>query len=254
MNTALVVAHPGHELRMAAWARRERPRLSIIARGSRSGRSQARIAASRRLAAALGVTVTEPFGAAFDVDLYRWMMAGDAEPFLALADTLAASFRDGAVTSVVTDGWQNYNPVHDLTHLMARVAAAEAGRDAGYRVNCLDYPVVLGDLADAPVGPAVEVLDLHAAQQADKRALIDDYPEIADDVASLAASAGTAALVRETLHRPLPLAVLLPTGRAPLYEAWGEDRVRAGIYAEALRWSHLEPIVARLAGRLDAAT
>ena len=108
--------------------------------------------------------------------------------------------------------------------------------------------------AGEEVTHVVEVLDLDATQQAEKRALIDDYPEIADDVASLAASAGTAALVRETLHRPLPLAVLIPSGRAPLYEAWGEDRVRAGIYAEALRWSHLEPIVARLARRLDAAT
>lgn len=238
---------------MSAWVRRERPGLSIIARGSRSGHSERRIDASRRLAAVLGAVPTAPFGAAFDVDLYRWMMAGDAGPFLDIIDTLGANFREGAVTTVVTDGWQNYNPVHDLTHLMARVAAAEAGRAAGRTVTCLDYPVVLGDLAGAPAGPEVERLDLDPTQLADKRALVARYPEIADDVAGLAASAGTAAFTRETLHRPLPFADLVPTARPPLYEAWGEDRVRAGVYAEALRWSHLAPIVERLARRLEAA-
>ncbi|MDI1280528.1 hypothetical protein [Brevundimonas sp.] len=253
MHTALVVAHPGHELRMSAWVRRARPRLSIIARGSRSGQSERRIEASRRLADVLGAVPTAPFGAAFDVDLYRWMMAGDAAPFLDLVDTLAAGFCAGAVTTVVTDGWQNYNPVHDLTHLMTRVAAAEAGQTLGRAVTCLDYPVVLGDLAAAPAGPAVAVLDLDPQQRADKQALVDRYPEIADDVASLSASAGPAAFTRESLHRPLPLADLIPTDRPPLYEAWGEDRVRAGVYAEALRWSHMVPIVSRLARRLEAA-
>ncbi|MES2833485.1 MAG: hypothetical protein V4707_02120 [Pseudomonadota bacterium] len=244
MTTVLVVAHPGHELRLSAWVRRTRPTVFVTARGSRSGRSEARIAASHAVVETLGGAAGEPFGAACDIDLYAAIMARDPTLFLALADTLRDAF--ASVATVVADGWQNYNPVHDLTHLIARVAAAEAGS------RFLDYPVVLGGLAHAPDGPLAEVIDLSPDELSEKHTLIARYPEIAEDVAGLTAAAGDAAFARETLHRPLPLGELLPTTTPPWYEIWGEGRVAAGIYAECLRWSHMAPIVAALSARLEA--
>ena len=246
MTTALVVAHPGHELRLSAWVRRTRPTVFVMARGSRSGRSEARIGASRAVVETLGARTGEPFGAACDVDLYAAVMSRDPAPFLALADSLRDAFAD--IDTVVADGWQNYNPVHDLTHLIARVAAAEAG------ARFLDYPVVLGDLAHAPAGPMAEFVDLSTDELSEKHALIARYPEIAEDVAGLTAAAGDAAFARETLHHPLPLADLLPTAAPPWYETWGDGRVAAGVYAECLRWSHMAPIVAALSARLEAAS
>lgn len=246
MTIALVIAHPGHELRLSAWVRRTRPSVFIIAHGSRSGRSEARIAASRAVVDVLGATAGEPFGAARDVDLYAAIMARDPASFLILTNGLRAAFE--GIDTVVADGWQNYNPVHDLIHLIARVAAAEAG------ARFLDYPVVLGDLAHAPAGPVAETYDLSADDLANKHALIADYPEIAEDVAGLTAAAGEAAFARETLHHPLPMADLLPVKAPPWYETWGEGRVAAGVYAECLRWSHMAPIVAALNDRLEAAS
>lgn len=244
MTTALVVAHPGHELRLSAWVRRTRPAVFIIARGSRSGRSEARINASRAVVETLGGTAGEPFGAACDIELYASVMARDPAPFLVLTDALRDAFR--GVATVVADGWQNYNPVHDLTHLIARVAAAEAG------AQFLSFPVVLGDLAHAPSGPVAEAVDLSTDERAEKDALIARYPEIAEDVAGLTAAAGEAAFDRETLHRAPPTADLLPIGAPPWYETWGEGRVAAGVYAECLRWSHMAPIVAALTDRLES--
>jgi hypothetical protein len=246
VRTALVIGHPGHELRLSAWVQRIRPTVFVLARGSRSGRSQARIAASRAVVEALDATAGDPFGAAFDVDLYAAIMARDPAPFLSLADSLRDTFT--GVDTVVADGWQNYNPVHDLTHLIARVAAGEAG------ARFLDYPVVLGDMAHAPTGPVAEVIDLSPDELADKHTLIARYPEIAEDVAGLTAAAGDAAFACETLHHALPMADLLPTTAPPWYETWGEARVAAGVYAEALRWSHMQPIVNALSARLEAAS
>lgn len=247
MTTALVVAHPGHELRLSAWVRRARPTVFVTALGSRSGRSDARILASRAVIETLGACAGEPFGAAFDTDLYAAVMASDPAPFLSLTDRLAAAFSAQTTTLVVADSWQNYNPVHDLTHLIARTAAAETG------AQFLDYPVVLGDLAQAPAGPVAEAADLSIVDLAEKHALIARYPEIAEDVAGLAAASGDAAFARETLHHPLPLSDLLPLAEPPWYETWGEGRVKAGVYAQALRWCHMAPIVDALSTRLDAA-
>lgn len=247
MNAALVIAHPGHELRLSAWVGRARPTIHILARGSRSGRSEARIEASRAVVVTLGATAGDPFGAAWDVDLYAAIMASDPAPFLALADALAATFRSGRTRCVVADGWQNYNPVHDLTHLVARVAAAEAGAEL------LAFPVVIGDLAHAPPGAVVETVVPDADEQRLKRELIERYPDIAGDVAGLVAAAGDAAFGVETLHAPPPLDGLLPGDAPPWYETWGEGRVAAGIYADCLRWGHMAPVVDALAARLEAA-
>lgn len=254
IKTALVVAHPGHELRLATWVASARPVVSIIAKGSRSGQSEARIQASRALVTELGAKPAEPFGIAFDADIYRSIMASDIAAFSRIADDLRAVFLREGVTTVVADSWQNYNPVHDLTHALARVAAAEAAVVTGRAIEVFDYPVVMGRLAHAEAGPEHLRLELSPAQIEAKMALADQYPEIVDDVRSLSQAVGEQAFALESLHRPAPLRSLMCTPDAlPWYELYGEERVKAGVYSEVLRWSHIEPIVAMLADRLDAA-
>ena len=251
-QTALVVAHPGHELRLAAWIAKARPWLFIIAKGARSGRSQARIEASRAMSQTLGARPGDPFGADFDADIYERILCGDGGYFHRLTDQLREVFAGGRFRRVVTDGWQNYNPVHDLTHLMARVAAAEASSLIGRPIEVLDYPVVLGALAHADTGPESWRGELSTRNADAKLALAGRYPDIAEDVAALCQTVGRRAFDTETLHRPPALAALPPTS-PPWYETYGESRVRAGIYDRVLRWSHMAPIVAALTARVEAA-
>jgi hypothetical protein len=254
VKPALVIAHPGHELRLATWVARSRPLLFVVAKGSRSGRSESRLAASRATATELGAICAEPFGAAFDTELYDAILGGDIDLFARLTDALSAAFVARGVDQVVTDGWQNYNPVHDLTHLVARVAAAEAGLRGGRPVACLDYPVVLGELAQAACGQEWARIALSEAQVEAKLAMAARHPDIAEDVEALIAAAGRPALRLETLHVPPPLGQLLPTPIAPpWYERHGRARVAAGVYGHALTWAHMAPIVSALAERLTAA-
>lgn len=253
MSVAFVVAHPGHELRLARWFVANKPFFFVIAKGSRSASSEARIQASRDMAVELGAVPVEPFGSTFDRVLYDWILSGNGAAFDALTDALRDAFVARDVSRVVTDAWQNYNPVHDLTHLMARVAAAEAGERLGRPIEVLDYPVVLG-AALTPCGAERTRIALTETQVADKLALISRHPDIADEVASLLEVAGRDFLGIETLHDTRPLADLTPTpGAPPLYECYGKKRVAAGLYAEVLRWGHMAPIVTSLTSRLAAA-
>jgi len=251
---AFVVAHPGHELRLAHWFVVTKPFLFIIAKGSRSAYSEARIQASRNMATELGAVPVEPFGSVYDRVLYDWILSGNSSSFGVLADELRQAFVARGVSLVVTDAWQNYNPVHDLTHLLARVAAAEAGKQLRRPVEVLDYPVVQGALARAPRGMERIRIALTEKQVSDKLALIARHPDIADEVSCLVAAAGRDILEIETLHDTRPLTELAPTVDAPpLYECYGEMRVASGLYIEVLRWSHMTPIVTSLASRLAAA-
>jgi hypothetical protein len=252
--TAFVAAHPGHELRLATWIARNRPLLFILAKGARAGRSESRIEASRLLAKALGATPSDLFGVAFDSEFYGWIMDRDVEVFSCLADDLREAFVAGRVERVVTDAWQNYNPVHDLTHALARVAAAEASTVMGRGIEVLDYPVVMGRMADAPTGPEHSRVEQSPLDLAVKERLIEQYPDIAEDVRLLSEAVGREAVEREALHHPLDLETLRgPLETAPWYEQHGEERVRAGVYSTVLRWSHVAPIAVMLGDRLEAA-
>lgn len=253
-NVAFVVAHPGHELRLARWFVTTKPFLFIIAKGSRSAYSEARIQASRTMAAELGAVPVEPFGSAFDHVLYGWILDGNGAAFGLLADELRDAFVARGISLVVTDGWQNYNPIHDITHLLTRVAAAEAGQRLRRPIEVLDYPVVLGGLARAPRGAERSRIDLTEIQVADKLALILRHPELSGELTGLLEASGRDVLDTETLHDTRPLMDLEPTVDAPpLYECYGEMRVASGLYAEVLRWSHMKPIVTSLASRLAEA-
>lgn len=231
-----------------------KPFFFIIAKGSRSACSEARIQASRKMAAELGAVPVDPFGSAFDRVLYSWILNGNCAAFGLLADELRNAFVARGISLVVTDAWQNYNPVHDLTHLLARVAAAEAGQRLRRPIEVLDYPVVQGALAQAPHGAERTRIHLTEMEVAAKLALISRHPELSGELIGLLESAGRDVLDTETLHDTRPLADLEPTENAPpLYECYGETRVASGLYAEVLRWSHMKPIVSSLASRLALA-
>ena len=226
----------------------------VIAKGSRSGRSEARILASRALVVELGGAPAEPFGLAFDAEIYGWIMTGDISPFARVADELRDAFIAQGTTTVVTDSWQNYNPVHDLTHLLSRVAAAEAGQVMGGRIEVLDYPVLPDPLAHVEGGPEHSRIALSAAEIEIKMAWTAQFPEIVEDVDLLRETAGRGVFEVESLHYPRDLQTLIcGSGRSPWYELYGEKRVEAGVYKDVLRWSHMAPIVAMLAGRLALA-
>ncbi|PYT01250.1 MAG: hypothetical protein DMF65_07865 [Acidobacteria bacterium] len=68
--SAIVVAHPGHEVRLHGWLERERPLVLILTDGSgREGRS--RIASTTRYLEKFGARRGRVFGRFTDLEVYR---------------------------------------------------------------------------------------------------------------------------------------------------------------------------------------
>src|SRR5205085_11261535 len=83
-RAALVVAHPGHELRLHHWLERARPTVCVLTDGSgRSGPS--RLGFTADLLGRLGAEAGPIFGRFSDLDAYDALLAGRTEPFVALA-------------------------------------------------------------------------------------------------------------------------------------------------------------------------
>src|SRR6266581_1328425 len=116
----LVVAHPGHELRLHHWLETARPRVFVITDGSGSGRS--RIASTLDTLAATGCAVGAIMGAFTDREIYRLILNGNVDPIVAMTLDLADALIEHEIRSVVADAFEFYNPTHDLCSVIAGLA------------------------------------------------------------------------------------------------------------------------------------
>src|SRR5437870_3757847 len=78
---ALVVAHPGHEVRASGWYELARPRLFVLTEGSRSG-DQGRLLCAQSFANQNGAKLGSLFGRFRDREIYAAILAGDQTPFI----------------------------------------------------------------------------------------------------------------------------------------------------------------------------
>jgi hypothetical protein len=253
MSTAFVVAHPAHELKVLSWYRETKPTVSVLTTGSRDGQDLRRLNRSRDLATEAGVPIGPIFGEVLDREFYQSVLDGDTVRFHEWTTRLRRCFRDNDVTRVVCDGWQFYNVAHDLTHVIARVAAAEAAEDLGRPIEVLE--LLTADAADGVrIGSGAPVVRrvLTREELIIKWSLILSYPDIAEEVQELSAKGTWDTLGEEVLFRPPQIGQLfIEPNHKPAYEHFGEGRVNSGTYRQTIRWHHVSRIVDSLLDRLS---
>lgn len=242
-RAALVIAHPAHEMRVLQWLSQSRAHTYVLTQGSRSGSDTSRRRASEQLIQSVGGTMSN-WGGIWDRELYKFVLSGEVEPFERWIDDLAADLVQREVNAVVADAWQYYNVAHDLTHLMARLAVERASAVTKQKIVFLDYPVVADAMAPLiPAQPVVATLALSNSEAERKRAAASRIADIVGDVAELEAVEGDQVFACEVFREPPPLEVLLrDPHEAPLYERFGEERVKSNIYFDVIRWKHVSTI------------
>ncbi|HJV90163.1 MAG TPA: hypothetical protein VJ623_07665 [Holophagaceae bacterium] len=228
----LVVAHPGHELRVHGWLERARPRVAVLTDGS-GGAAVSRLEASRALVAQAGAEPTALFGVAPDRAFYGAILEGDVAFFAGLVDRLRALVAAERPTVLVSDAAEGFNPTHDLCHALTALVARLTN------LPHLDFP--LEGPPDTP-GAALR-LELDAEAHARKLARARAYSALAKDLQEALDQHGAAAFAVECLHEARPG----PAGK-PYYETYGERMVAAGRYATVLRRAeHVAPLLGRVA-------
>src|SRR5712675_1307515 len=113
MTSVLIVAHPGHELRLFDWMERERPFVFILSDGS-GGAQSSRLDYSISAIRTAGATLIEGSGQRSDRDWYAKILAGDVSAFMETADAITAAALARQAPLVVSDAADGYNPLHDL--------------------------------------------------------------------------------------------------------------------------------------------
>lgn len=128
-NSALVVAHPGHELKVFGWLHASAPRVYVLTDGSGGGTP--RLSSTARLLNQAGAVLDEFFGPTSDADIYRAILERRIPAFLEAADELAASFAMNGIDFVAGDATEGFSPSHDICRALVNAAVAIAERATG---------------------------------------------------------------------------------------------------------------------------
>ncbi len=109
----LILAHPGHELRIHHWLELAKPRVYLLTDGS-GGRQAARSSYSRDVVEAAGATPGAVFGDVPDAVWYKALLAGDSRFFVDMLTNIDRDLPGAKDIQIVSDAVDGYNPMHDL--------------------------------------------------------------------------------------------------------------------------------------------
>jgi hypothetical protein len=270
--TAVVIAHPGHEVRVHRWLELTRPVVFIITDGSgRSGES--RLSSTSRLLADINVKPGHIFGHFTERRFYDAVLNQELSFFLRLAEELAQAFMDREIERVVGDAAEGYNSTHDVCRLLINAAVEIVNRAEASSICNYDFPVV-GSPGACPEALRTEALWVHLDDDAFARkinAARKYYPELLEETRETFAEDGVgpwreylreagaeqSALAENCALDQFRLECMRPVkgpcdyherfSHLPFYERHGESRREAGFYDRVIRYrEHLVPIAQTL--------
>ncbi len=240
-KAALIVAHPGHELRVFGWLSHARPQVCVLTDGS-GRRLVSRLNATARILNSVAASTGPVFGRFTDQRVYQALLAHDHASFIALADKLAAWLARERIAYVVSDAAEGYSSTHDVCRMLCATAVKKAAPIAGREIPHYDFWLAAHPATNTTDDAIRLGLDDATWQAKLKHARA--YEALHHDVNHALAEFGTEAFRREMLRPSQPFAA---STSAPHYEQFGEQQVAAGHYQFVIRYrEHLLPLAEAL--------
>jgi AcrR family transcriptional regulator len=274
-RAAMVVAHPGHELRVYGWLERTRPRVFVLTDGS--GRTQrSRVSSTDDVLSAVGASRGSIYARYTDTALYAAILDRDFRLFTDLADELADAFVRDETQTAAGDACEGYNPAHDACRLLLNAAVALASGTSGTAIENLEFTLVgRPDECAEKSRAAARWLRLDDETFARKLLAARNYPELAAEVEAALAGVGSVGLREHpdlaarsgltsvgTGGDAFRVECLRPASNGarngggfdapPFYEQYGERQVAAGHYSRVLRYrEHMLPLAEALRSHVE---
>jgi hypothetical protein len=252
-NPAVIVGHPGHELKVFGWISWFRPRVYVMTDGS-GHRGESRLASTARVLAPLAVDTDKIFGLISDADLYRAILSRSVSWFLAAVDLIAESFIANSIDCALADAMEGFNPAHDLCRTLVDAAVAIVNREtsrkvANYEFNLTEWERGRREHHDSRCWHFA--LDDDTLSEKIKAAR--EYNELKEEVREAIALRGTEYFRIECLREVTQPFQHWDDSARPDYETCGEQRVAEGAYQSVIRYDeHIVPIVAAIRRHVTA--
>ena len=247
-NAALVIAHPGHELRVHHWLEQARPLVFTLTDGS-GHTGSSRLASTEAVLERAGARPSTFFGRMSDGELYAAILGKKSVRFRELIQEIACALESAKIELVVGDAVEGFNPGHDICRLLINAALSEIRKSTGRVLHNFEFPLERLCLHNRPVGTADSIiLNLDEDAFARKLQAAESYPELKHELSRIRAALGPSSFRVELLSRVhYELDISGCFEHPPEYELWGEKRVREGHYSQVLRYrEHMAPLAEEL--------
>ncbi|MER9458019.1 hypothetical protein NLY43_01735 [Mesorhizobium sp. C416B] len=174
LENVLILAHPGHELRIHHWLEIAKPRVYLLTDGS-GGKETSRTRYSRDLVEAAGATRGAVFGEIPDGAWYEALLAGNHDFLIDVFSRVRADLTTAKSVQIVSDAVDGYNPIHDLAFAFGQALCRGLRKTAqvGKQLCSAAVPNVAGRVESA--------IQLSPAARARKIAAVENYSPLADE-------------------------------------------------------------------------
>ncbi|QLE58783.1 hypothetical protein [Nostoc sp. TCL26-01] len=246
-NAALIIAHPGHEIRVHGWLELACPMVFILTDGSGSSQ-EPRLNSTTKILNKINAKPSNIYGRFSDREIYQAILNHDFNLFIKLTEELVDILSQAQVELVVGDAVEGYNPVHDVCRIIIN-AAVEILEKRGQKIANFDFWLNRKPDDFAPqLSEQVVCLKLDDAGLARKLATAQGYDEMAEEVNAAIQVFGLE-VFRNECFRQIQIRGKNDAQMAdtPFYEQYGEKKVVAGLYQQVLRYDeHVYPLAQAL--------
>ena len=246
-RAALVVAHPGHELKVHGWLEAFQPRVFVLTDGSGHS-NQSRLGSTTRILNRVSAQPGSIYGRLTDSSAYAAILNHEFDVFIEFARELSEAFVNEEIDFVAGDALEGYNPMHDVCRLVINAAVCVASRARAQQIANFAFSLVSQSAACPERPPANELwLQLDDTAFARKMAAAQQYAELAGEVFAALERTPVDAFRVERLRPVDADAAARCCDEQPFYEQYGERQVAAGHYNRVLRYAeHIAPLAEAL--------
>lgn len=248
-KVALILGHPGHELRVFHFLEKYKPLVYILTDGSGHD-LESRLNRSLRVIAQTGANIAPVAGKFTDKEIYQIMREGNFDPLFETVNEIITDMIRHNINAVAGDSIEGFNPTHDLCRYMINCVVRNYEKKTQQTIPNFEF-YLDGPPHICPEGLREEALWLRLTEEEFERKYkaSKNYPEINKDLEELIAKHGKAPFQVECLW-PVkdPGNFVSWTTPEPFYERYGKTKIEAGSYQEVITYqSHLLPLARQLA-------
>lgn len=244
-NSALIIGHPGHELRAFKFLKDSKPDVYILTDGS-GNNNQSRLHQSIRLIESLGATYKNIITPFTDKELYNIILSGDLDKIRHIKNQLLFSIKENNYDEIVGDALEGFNPTHDICRYLINGMVAELEKTNPCK-SILNYDFVLDK---GPNNLSYEEnlngfsLKLSPVELEMKVEAAMNYPELKAEVEIAIERFGISSFSWESYGIINDLNQIVNwKNQLPYYEEIGKKRVASGAYKTCIEFEkHIKPI------------
>lgn len=242
MKAALIIAHPGHELRVLKFIELFKPLVFVLTDGSgTTGKS--RLQSSHNIFRHFKCEISETiFGDYPDKQFYEHILKKRISFFNAIKNGIKSELAEKEITMVFGGACEGFNPVHDICRYLINACV----RDLQFTTKIANYEFLLA--GSDPYNVCFGTMLTANLSEQDifmRDNLIKGYPEIQQEVELAKARMKDAGDFNREVLREITTDNRVARNwitDPPFYESYGKKKLEEGKYKEVITFDHLSYI------------